>query len=168
MNNQGTANPAGNALIRMMPNSVPVLTNVLVTGNVTARSAAAGYLSTAFRYRGLEPMARTAIVAAFQDPDRTVRLSAVSAFHYWTAVTPLELVVPELTRALSDPDRNIRGEAAAVLATMGSLAKPAVPELMKLHQDTNMYTSFGGYFVSVSNTVARALKQIDPEELPEE
>lgn len=47
MNDPGAASYVGNALSRMMPKSVPVLTNVVATGNVTARSRAADNLNTA-------------------------------------------------------------------------------------------------------------------------
>ena len=60
MNDPGAAPDVGNGLSRMMPRSVPVLTNILATGNVRARCRAADNLVTAFSHPEVEPMARTA------------------------------------------------------------------------------------------------------------
>src|SRR5262245_24439191 len=133
MNDPHAASDVGNGLSRMMPRSVPVLTNILATGNVMARSRAADNLVTAFSHRDVEPMARTALIAALHDSDRGVRSAAASAFQFWN--TNLDLVVPELTRALSDPDPSVRGNAATSLGNFGSAAKAAVVELLKLLQD---------------------------------
>src|SRR6266550_6076002 len=61
MNDPGAASDVGNGLSRMMPKSVPVLTNILTTGNVMARCRAADNLVTAFSHREVEPMARTGL-----------------------------------------------------------------------------------------------------------
>jgi len=156
MNDPGAASDVGNALSRMMPRSVPVLTNVLATGNVVARCRAADNLVTAFSHPEVEPMARTALVAALHDSDRGVRMAAASAFHFWNV--HLDSVVPELARALSDPDAGVRGNAATSLGNFGSAAKPAVPEFLNLLQDTNSYVSG-----TVAERAAKMLSKIDPE-----
>ena len=51
----------------------------------------------------------------------------------------LDLVVPALTRALRDPNPSVRGNSASALGQIGGAAKPAVPELLRLLQDTNNY-----------------------------
>ncbi|MBX3734213.1 MAG: HEAT repeat domain-containing protein [Verrucomicrobiae bacterium] len=156
MNDRGAASDVGNGLSRMMPTSVPVLTNVLATGSVVARCRAADNLVTAFSHPGVEGMARTALIVALHDSDRGVRMTAASAFQFWN--TNLDSVVPELARRLSDPDASVRGNAATSLGNFGSAAKAAVPELLKLLQDTNSYVSG-----TVADRAAMVLSKIDPE-----
>ncbi len=155
MNEPGASADVGNGLSRMMPSSVPVLTNVLATGSVVARCRAADNLVTAFSHPEAEGMARTALISALQDSDRGVRMAAASAFRFWN--THLEVVVPELTRVLSDPDPSVRGNAATSLGNFGSPAKAAIPALQKLLQDTNPYVSG-----TVADRAAEMMSRIDP------
>ena len=101
-------------------------------------------------------MARTALIAALQDSDRGVRISAASAFQFRN--THLDLVVPELARVLSDPDASVRGNAATSLGNFGSAAKAAVPQLLQLLRDTNSYVSG-----TVADRAAKMVLKIDPE-----
>ena len=140
------------ALSRMLPKSAPVLTNVLATGNINARSTAAWGLTTAYSHPEIEEMARTALINALRDPDPGPRINAASALGSWKQ-RPNE-VVPALTRALSDPDPSVRGNAATSLGNFGSAAKPAVPELLKLLHDANVYPH---------NSAMKTLLKIDPE-----
>ena len=156
MNDPGAAFDVGNGLSRMMPKSVPVLTNILSTGNMMARSRAADNLASAFWHRGFEPMARTALVAALRDFDPGVRMTAASAFGRWN--TNLDLIVPELTRLLNDPDPSVRGNTATTLGNFGSAARSAVPDLLKLLQDTNSYVSG-----TVADRARLMLLKVDPE-----
>lgn len=156
INDPGAASDVGNGLSRMIPMSVPVLTNILATGNVTARCRAADNLVTAFSHREVESMARTALIKALRDSDRGVRMAAASAFQFWN--TRLDVVVPALTRALSDPEPSVRGNAASSLGNFGSAAKGAVPELLKLIRDPNYYVSG-----TVGDRAAKMLMNIDPE-----
>lgn len=156
MNDPGAASDVGNGLSRMMPRSVPVLTNILATGNVTTRSRAANNLVTAYSHHEVEPMARIALIAALHDPDPGVRMSAASAFHFWD--TNLDVIVAELTRVLSDPDPSVRGNAATSLGNFGGVAKGAVPEFLRLLQDTNSYVSG-----TVGDRAAKMLSKIDPD-----
>jgi hypothetical protein len=143
MNDPHAASEVGAALSRMLPNSAPVLTNVLATGNIVARCRAADALTTAFSHPEVEEMGRTALVNALHDPDDGVRATAASAFQFWNK--RLDLVVPALTQALSDPSPSVRGNAVTSLGNFGAAAKAAVPELLKLLQDTNHYPSRNGY-----------------------
>lgn len=156
MNDPGAAADVGNGISRMMPRSVPVLTNVLATGNLVARCRAADHLVTAFSHREVEGMGRTALIAALRDSDGGVRMAAASAFQFWN--TNLDLIVPALVRTLSDPESGVRGNAATSLGSFGSAAKAAVPGLLKLLQDTNAYVSG-----TVGDRAARMLSKIDPE-----
>jgi hypothetical protein len=140
------------ALSRMLPRSAPVLTNLLATGNATARCRAADALMTAYSHPEIEEMARTALLRALEDRNPGPRSSAVSAFQFWNQ--RLDVVVPALARALSDPHPSVRGNAATSLGNFGSAAKPAVPELLKLLQDTNDYPR---------KRAMEALLKIDPE-----
>lgn len=157
MDDPGAASDVGNGLSRMMPKSVPVLTNVLATGkNERARARAADNLVTAWSHPSAEAMARTALLGALKDSDRGVRMAAASALHYWN--TNLDLIVPELVRLLSDPDPSVRGNTATTLGNFGEAAKPAVPALVNLMQDTNAYV--GG---TVGDRAREMLMTIDPE-----
>jgi len=155
MSDPQAASDVGNGLSRMMPKSVPVLTNILATGNVVARSRAAYNLITAFSHPEVEPMARTALLSALDDTDRGVRMAAASAFQFWDK--RLDVVVPALTRALSDPDPSVRGNAATSLGNFGNAATSAVPELLRLTQDANSYVSG-----TVADRAALVLLRIDP------
>ncbi|MGZ9130243.1 MAG: HEAT repeat domain-containing protein, partial [Candidatus Binatia bacterium] len=149
MNDPGAASDVGNSLSRMMPKSVPVLTNILATGNERARARAADNLITGFSHPEVEQMARTALLGALRDSDRGVRMSAASAFQFWN--TNLDLIVPELTRTLGDTDPSVRGNAATTLGNFGVSASPAAPALVGLLQDTNSY---------VGGTVADRARQM--------
>jgi len=137
MNDPSVAQTVAFALSRMLPKSAPVLTNVLATGNVWARSGAAGALEKAYSYPEIEEMARTALLKALRDPDPGPRISAAIAFHDWNK--RLDVIVPALVRALSDPDPYVRGNAATSLGSFGTASQPAVPELLKLLHDTDAY-----------------------------
>lgn len=156
MNDPGAASDVGNSLSRMMPRSVPVLADILATGNVMARSRAADNLVTAFSHREVEAIARTALLRALLDPERGVRMAAVSALHFWNS--NLDLIVPELTRALTDPDPSVRGNAATTLGNFGTAAKAAVPALLELLHDTNSYVH-----ATVGDRAQQVLLNIDPE-----
>lgn len=152
MNDPEAAQHVAAALSWMFPESAPVLTNVLATGNVRARSSAAWALKTALWHPNIEEMARTALINALRDPDPGPRSEAASALMF--CKQRLDLVVPALTRALSDPNPYVRGHAANSLGNFGSAAKPAVPELLQLLRDTNDYPR---------KSAMEMLLKIDPE-----
>lgn len=156
MNTRGAASDVGIALSNMMPESVPVLTNVLAKGTVLARGRAAENLYLAFSYPETEPMARTALIAALNDLDHGVRASAASAFGLWNI--QLDSVVTALTQALSDPHPSVRGNAASTLGRFGTNSTTAVPELLKLLQDNSPYVRG-----TVADRAAIVLSEIDPE-----
>jgi HEAT repeat protein len=156
INDPGAAFDVGNALSRMMPSSVPVLTNILAMGNATARARAADNLVTAYSHPEVEAPARVGLLAALHDPDPGVRMAAASAFQFWN--TRLEIVVPGLLAMLNDPYPNVRATAATSLGNFGAAARMAVPQLMRLLQDTNGYASG-----TVADRAAQMLSKIDPE-----
>jgi HEAT repeat protein len=156
MNDPRAAHDVGNGLSRLMPTSVPVLTNVLATGNTAARSSAAFHLVIAFSYPGVEPMARTALLNALRDPSPSVRMSAASALAGWN--TNLGEVVSALARVLDDPNPSVRGNAATSLGNFGGAARAAVPQLVRLLRDTNSYASG-----TVADRAAIVLRTVDPE-----
>lgn len=158
MNNPRAASDVGLALSNMLPESAPILTNVLATGHNVSRCRAADALLTAFGHPSIEEMSRTALVNALRDPDPGVRASAASAFQFWNS--RLDIVVPALTAVLSDTDESVRGNAASALGQLGPAAKSAVPELIKLLQDTNSYPVNSGQLRDRAKWV---LMQIDPE-----
>jgi hypothetical protein len=156
MNDPYAAHDVGNALSRMMPASVPVLTNILATGNVLARSRAADNLVTAYSHPEVEPMARTALLAALRDSEPGVRMSVVSAFAFWNVQR--DVIVVELAQALRDPHPSVRGNAVSVLGNFGSAARPAVPEVLKLLSDNASYVRG-----TVADRALQVLRRIDPE-----
>ena len=149
------ASDVGSALSRMLPASAPVLTNVLATGAIVARCRAADALTTAGWHPTIEEMARTALLRALQDTNAGLRATAATALQFWNK--RLDLVIPALTRVLSDPDVSARGNAASAL---GQIGKPAVPELIKLLNDTSAYP---GRMGTLGERAMNVLKQIDPE-----
>jgi HEAT repeat protein len=158
MNDPHAASDVGAALSRMFPSSAPVLTNILATGNVTARCRAADALVTAFSHPEIEEMGRTALLKSLRDPDEAVRATAASAFQFWNQ--HLDEVVPALTRALSDPNPSVRGNAATSLGNFGQAAQSAVPALLALLQDTNTYPARSG---QLKERARAMLFKIDPE-----
>ena len=70
----------------------------------------------------------------------------------------MDMIVPALTGALSDPDPSVRGNAATSLGNFGAAAQAAVPELLKLVHDTNSYVSG-----TVGDRAAMMVIMIDPE-----
>src|SRR6267143_144042 len=110
MNDPYAAWDVGNGLSRMMPKSVPALTNILAASNVVARCRAADNLMTAFSHPEVEPMARTALLNALRDSDPGVRMQAASALQFWNV--RLDVIVPALAHTLSDPVPSVRGNAA--------------------------------------------------------
>jgi HEAT repeat protein len=61
---------------------------------------------------------------------------------------------------LNDPSPSVRGNAATSLGNFGPVAKSAVPELLKLLQDTNQYPARGGY---LHERARQMILKIDPE-----
>jgi HEAT repeat protein len=157
MNDPDAAHAVGNGLSRMLPASAPVLTNVLATGNVAARSSAAFHLVTAFSHSSAESVARPALLSALlHDPEPAVRTSAASALAHWN--TNVDEIASALACALNDPNPSVRGNAVTSLGNFGVAAKTAVPQLMKLLQDTNSYVRG-----TVADRAALMLQKIDPE-----
>ena len=140
----------------ILPKSAPVLTNLLMSPNPTTRCRAADALATAPFHPSVEIMARNALLNALHDPDRGLRMTAASALGVCagTSATHRDAVIPALTQALSDPDPSVRGNAANSLGNCGTNARVAVPQLLKLLQDTNSFPRQAG---------AGNLLRIDPE-----
>ena len=79
MNDERSSDYVADALARLLPSSAPVLTNILATGNATARWRAADALTYAWSHPSIEEMSRTALRQASNDADPFVRLSATRA-----------------------------------------------------------------------------------------
>jgi len=139
----------------MLPKSAPVLTNLLMSTNPTTRYRAADALSTAPAHPSVEVMARTALLNALHDPDRGLRITAASALGMSVGISAAhrDAVIPALVEALSDPEPSVRGNAANSLGNYGTNARVAVPQLLKLLQDTNSFPQQAG---------AGSLLRIDP------
>jgi HEAT repeat protein len=129
------------ALSWMLPKSAPVLTNLLASTNATTRYRAVDALATAPSHPQVAAMARTALLNALRDPDKGLRMTAASALGMSVGVSPEHraTVIPALAAALDDLDSSVRGNAATSLSNYGTNALIAVPQLVKLLQDTNDY-----------------------------
>jgi HEAT repeat protein len=125
----------------MFPRSVPALTNLLMSTNLTTRYRAIDALSTAPSHPSVEAMARTALLNALHDPDRGMRMTAASALGMSVGIsaTHRKAVIPALIEALNDPDPSVRGNTANSLGNYGTNALAAVPHLLKLLQDSNNF-----------------------------
>lgn len=71
--------------------------------------------------------AAPALKALWEDPQAAVRLAALDA--YWKVTQQGEVVAPNVARALSSPNRNIRRQAYLLLMALGSSAVAARPVL---------------------------------------
>jgi len=83
MNDPQAAHEVGMALSRMLPDSAPVLTNILAKGNVFARCNAADALMAAFSYPESHGAVRSALLHALHDPDAGTRMCAASSLEIW-------------------------------------------------------------------------------------
>lgn len=129
------------ALSWMLPRSAPVLTNLLASTNPWTRYRAADALGTAPSHPSVAELSRAALLNALRDSDPGLRVSAASALGMSVGVSAEHraAVIPALMAALDDPDPNVRGNAATSLSNYGTNAQVAVPQLLKMLQDTNEY-----------------------------
>jgi hypothetical protein len=156
---RGAEDDVTRSLSWMLPKSAPVLTNLLSSPNPNTRYRAADALATAPSHPPVEVMARTALLNALRDRDKGLRVSAADALGVLGTSTRLsreylDAVIPALTEALSDPHPSVRGNAATSLGNFGTNARMAVPQLLKLLQDTDRYPR---------ERSAQMLRKIDPE-----
>jgi hypothetical protein len=79
MNDERSSDYVADALARLLPSSAAVLTNILATGNATARRRAADALIFAWSHPSIDEMSRTALRQASNDADPFVRQSAIRA-----------------------------------------------------------------------------------------
>jgi len=140
----------------MLPKSAPVLTNLISSTNPTTRYRAADALGEALSHPSTEVMACNALFNALHDPDRGLRATAANALGMSGGRSRQHrgAVITALADALSDPHPSVRGNAATSLGNYGTNARPAVPQLLKLLQDTNDYPRLRS---------AEMLLKIDPE-----
>jgi tetratricopeptide (TPR) repeat protein len=82
-------------------------------------------------------------IKALRDPDPSVRANAVLSLQIYTSTSfrdPRDLnfvqAIPELVGSLSDTSRDVRATAAYVLSAFGNEARPAVPALLALLNDS--------------------------------
>ncbi len=97
----------------------------------------------------LDTDAMPALIAALCDRDAQMRQNAAIALDFlamglWDSPrarsnirlrVDIRSAIPALTKALGDPDENVRGHAAAALAEVGPDAKMAIPALIELLHD---------------------------------
>src|SRR5262249_4370524 len=139
---------ASAALIALGPFAVPELVKRLHSTNIATRRRAAGTLA----YIGLdgEPAIPTLLVL-LNDSDALVRQYAVVALA-GIGQQP-ERLMPLFRDLLGDSNSMIRAYAAFGLQRFGAAAKETVPDLLRAANDSEP---------NVSNSVRRALKQIEP------
>jgi hypothetical protein len=92
----------------------------------------------------LGPEGVTALARAYSDADVRLRRNVALAFlvlgqGIWPGLPKLDvsLALPELMRALSDDDPNVRAWSAQAIGMIGADARPAVPALIRLLADAD-------------------------------
>lgn len=140
----------------MLPKSAPVLTNLLSSPNPTTRYRAADALAGALSHPSVEVMACNTLFNALRDPDSGLRATAANALGMSGGKSRQhrDAVIAVLAEALSDSHPSVRGNAANSLGNYGTNARLAVPQLVRLLQDTNDYPR---------QQSAQMLLKIDPE-----
>ena len=106
------------------------------------------------------------VQAALSDPDKQVQEAAVASFNELKPVSSAAAgrnllsaagaSVPALRQALSKSDSRLRSNAAFILGKLGTVSKPAVPDLLRLLNEPDAYCA-----MIASNALAR----IDPSAL---
>ena len=99
-----------------------------------------------------------ALIQRFTHTNDQVRFYAVSAVMSIGAEP--DLTVPALTRALKDPSVDVRWNALVGLSNFGKRARPAVPEILKMLDDSGMVGTN-----SITQQVETALWRIAPEKV---
>jgi HEAT repeat protein len=113
--------------------AVPALVTALHDTNAPVRSSAARVLSD---YGDKAQEALPSLNEAMHDGSRIVRQRSMDARNQIdTAVQHIQKRVPDLVAGLSADDPERRQQSAAALAAIGTLAAPAVVELIKAVQD---------------------------------
>ena len=109
---------------------------------------------TAWSLGAIGPAASPAIPTLLRGTTNTGYTSRTAIFALGRIHAEPELVVPALTKFLSDPDRDVRANAISSLALFGSDAKLAVSALVQSLNDQDPH---------VRKLAQSALKEIDPE-----
>ena len=107
--------------------------------------------------RGAAP-ALPNLIRRFTHTNSEVRFNAVSAVMYIGGDPGV--VVPALTSALKDSSVNVRWNALVGLSGLGTRARPAVPEILKMVDDPGMVGSS-----PITTQVETALWRIAPEKV---
>lgn len=128
--NPDIADAAFAALMRIgTPECVPVLVNTMTNGSPTLRPAA--IVSLGF-LRGVARDAVPPLVKTLDHPGEDGRLRFEAAQALGMIGRNSQLVVPTLTRALSDTNAQVARAAAIALGAFGSDAESALPALRSL------------------------------------
>ena len=98
------------------------------------------------------------LIRDFTHTNGSVRFYAVSAVMYIGGEPAV--VVPALTSVLKDPSVDVRWNALVGLEMLGSAARPAVPEILKMFSDQGMLGSS-----SIIQQVETTLWRIAPEKV---
>jgi HEAT repeat protein len=136
------------ALSQIGPQTLPLLTNALLSTSVLTRVEAAGHL------RNLRPceLPLLALLQALHDTNAPVRSRAAESLG--ALGCGLDRVLPALIACLHDSDLSVRLSATQSLGWLGPAAAPALPTLLELLRKEEL--SAAGF------QVAQAIKTIDP------
>ncbi len=125
--------------------------------NVSPSSQRCAALALGHIGRGATP-AVPALLKRFSHTNADVRFYAVSAV--MSIRGEPGVVVPALTSALKDSNVNVRWNALVGLSMFGSVARPAVPEILKMLNDPGMVGTS-----SITQQVETTLWRVAPEKL---
>lgn len=116
------------ALAEIGPQTFPLLTNALFSGNATAKAAAAGSL----RHMRPRELAAPPLLRTLQSPDASLRSLAAESLGALGLDT--SAIVTALIPRLDDVDGSVRIAAARSLGWLGHSASAAVPKLIELYR----------------------------------
>jgi hypothetical protein len=116
------------ALAEIGPQTFPLLTNALFSGNPTAKAAAAGSL----RHMRPRELAVPPLLRMLESPD--ARLRSLAAESLGAVGLDSSAIVSALIPRLDDVDNSVRISAARSLGWLGHSASAAVPKLIELYR----------------------------------
>jgi hypothetical protein len=122
----GASDVVVRSLVRLLPKSAHVLTNLLTTGNQETRRAVAEHFREGFSYPELATATLIALTNALSDPDIKVQAAVVTSLG--SSSTQTNLTLPVLAQVSTNTSFPPRLRQLAVTALRGATPAPMPPE----------------------------------------